>query len=232
MSYVKLINPTLAEDFEESYSSFLKIILKSLNTYIELNRSLIMHSESNITEKINQDINDLIDNNIYLRKYLSYANFKRKVNKMIMSNEDSSYCSRKMILEELGDGIKRLRKSNNITMKQLAATTNVSVSYISKIENYYITNPPKCMFIHNVTILYDCDIEYIFGIINSPKCCGDLPRKPIKMVSDSDYPLFLASSEYTDITEMLKTIYCSRDPKAKESLYSFLVELTGNMENG
>lgn len=92
-----------------------------------------MYSDSQKIKMVNQDIKNLMDENVYLKKYLSHCTFKRKINKMIMSNENSAYCSRKIILEELGDGIKRMRKSNNITMKQLSATTNVSVSFISKI---------------------------------------------------------------------------------------------------
>lgn len=151
---------------------------------------------------------------------------------MIMSNVDNVHCSRKLILEELGDGLKKIRKINHLTMKQLSEQTNVSVSFISKIENYYITKPPSCMFIHDLMDIFDCDMEYIFALIDSPKCSGDMLYKPIKMLTAGNYPSFFAAfPQYIDITEMLKTIYCSNDMKAVESVRSFLSELTENMRN-
>ena len=129
-------------------------------------------------------------------------------------------------MEELGDGLKKIRKINHLTMKQLSEHTNVSVSFISKIENYYITKPPSCMFIHDLMDIY------IFALIDSPKCGGDMLYKPIKMLTAGNYPSFFAAfPQYIDITEILKTIYCSNDMKAVESVRSFLSELTENMRN-
>ncbi len=77
-----------------------------------------------------------------------------------MSNVDNVHCSRKLILEELGDRLKKIRKINHLTMKQLSEHTNVSVSFISKIENYYITKPPSCMFIHDLMDIYICSYRF------------------------------------------------------------------------
>lgn len=225
-------NPNLLNELKHEYESFYKDIEHLIATYIALNRNLMMPPNQEALKRTNEDIKKLVNENYRLKKYLSHANFKQKIDKMIMSKKDNAYCSRRLILEELGDGLKKIRTINHLTMKQLAVMTNVSVSFISKIENYYITELPSYMFIDRIMGIFDCDIEYIFALIDSPKCSGDMFYKPIKMITAGNYPDFFAAfPQYIDITEMLKTIYCSNNVKAIDSVRSFLSELTENMKD-
>lgn len=211
-----------------TYEKFFNNIIQSLITYIDLNRKLTMPANKKTIINLTKEIKILLDENYNLRRFLSYNHLKIKVNEIIYSKLDISYNSKKLVLERLGEGIKNIRTSNNLTMKQFSILTNVSVSFISKIENHHITEFPKHMFIEKIISTFNCDIEYVFGLIDSPKCCGEYCR-PVKILTLGNYVYsFLFYPQHMHITEMLLSLYKNDDIENIRKVHNFLKKLTKN----
>lgn len=215
------------ENMEKEYNKFYNNLVKSVSNYIALNRELVMSVDPQLYEMTIEDIKKCVNDSEYLKRYLSYDDFRLKIDKIIVSKEDNVYSSKKLVLQRLGYGIKKIRKSNNLKINEFAKIIHVSESYISKIENCHIKNPPKYMVINRIMTIFNCNEEYIFGIIDSPKCSGDLLRKPIIMTTVNDNFSILSSfTQYSEITDMLITVYKTYNAKKIEKLSTFLKELT------
>lgn len=65
-----------------------------------------------------------------------------------------------MILSELGESIKKLRKERGLTQEELAKTANISRATLSKLENGYLANISIVTVDHILSLLgYEINIK-------------------------------------------------------------------------
>ena len=71
----------------------------------------------------------------------------------------------------LGDYLKTLRKSNNLTLKQIEDNLGISNAYLSQLENNKIKSP-SVYLLNKLSNLYDVPLAEILeksGIVKKPK---------------------------------------------------------------
>jgi len=63
-----------------------------------------------------------------------------------------------------GQKIRELRKERRWTQRELAEKLNVDFSYISKIENERVDNPPSEELIRNMAVVFSVDAEELLDL--------------------------------------------------------------------
>lgn len=197
------------------YKNFCTDLKALLGEYIKANRDLIKEENEQRSEIIRERIKKLKEDpkNYCLKNYLSNKESMLLIDKMIICDLPIIACCNKIILNGLGRGFKNLRKMHNLTLEEFSKhlggdTLAISPSVISKIENGYITKPPKYELIEKIKRIFYCDEEYIFGINDFPKRHGNMNFSPIRTVTFNSYAnIILEKDEFIDINKKLAIIY-------------------------
>lgn len=203
------------------YENFCTDLNTSLEEYIKANRDLMKENTTQVNEIIRQRIKNLLslESSYCLNYYLSNKESRFLIDKMIVSDLPVLQCCNKIILNGLRRGFRNLRGTYNLTVKKFSdrlcsssAEVKISPSVISKIENGYIKKFPKYELIERIKRVFNCDEEYIFGIIDFPKRHGDMHYSPITHVTFNTYAsVILGKEEYNDIHQKLAAIYSKRN---------------------
>ncbi len=203
------------------YENFCTNLNTSLGEYIKAYRDLMKENTAQANEIIRQRIKNLLslESSYCLNYYLSNKESRFLIDKMIVSDLPILQCCREVIFNGLRRGFRNLRGTYNLTIEQFAdrlcpssAGLKISPSVISKIENGYIKKFPKYELIERIKRVFNCDEEYIFGIIDFPKRHGNMNYSPITLVTFNTYAsVILGRYEYEGIHKKLAAIYSSKN---------------------
>ncbi len=210
---------------KSQYENFCIDLNVLLNEYIKARRDVInelLNPSKDTVKRIDiiaQRFTEMTDNesNYCLTYYLSNKESYHLINNLIKSNIPIQECCRKIILNGLRRGFKNLRKVHNLTVEGLyerlkSPLVKISPSTISKIENGYIKRLPRYELIEKIKRVFNCDEEYIFGIIDFPKRHGNMKYSPIRTVTFNSYAnIILSREEYDDINRKLAYIYSKKN---------------------
>ena len=105
--------------------------------------------------------------------------------------------------EKLGERIKRLRKEQDIGLRQAAAQLGISATYLSRIENGQESSPPAERVIQALAALFDDNFDELMQL------AGRVSEDVQDMImGDPDMPAFLRTARERKVSaaELMKLL--------------------------